>query len=84
MKKVKLLLTGTVILLGVGGAFASKSRTANVYTKLDDVFPGQYDECQFRGTCTGSGALCRTVVFGVAYQLYYSGCSTPANGIFAL
>lgn len=80
MKRVKVLMTSAVILLAVGGAFASKSRAYTVYTTLGDAFPGQYEECQIRTYCSGSGALCRFTYNNINYQLYYSGCVVPANG----
>jgi hypothetical protein len=82
MKKVKVMMTSAVILLAVGGAFASKFRAYNVYTQLGDMYPLQTAECQIRGTCTGTGALCRVIVASVPYQLYHTGCVTPANGVF--
>jgi hypothetical protein len=83
MKRVKVIMTSAVILLAVGGAFASKSRSQLAYTKLLDSYPNQTVACQLRGSCTGNGALCRIVAMGTYYQLYYSGCTIPANGEFA-
>lgn len=82
MKRVKVMMTSAVILLAIGGAFASRQRAQTVYTQLEDLYPYQVEECQVRGTCTGSGSLCRAVVFGLTYQLYYSGCYAPAHGQF--
>jgi hypothetical protein len=80
MKKLKVLMTGAVILLAVGGAFASKYRTVTSYTYLGDMFPGQTQECQIRNYCSGTGALCTMTYINVSYQLYYYGCVVPANG----
>ncbi|MVT42022.1 hypothetical protein GO495_15630 [Chitinophaga oryziterrae] len=80
MKRVKVLLTSAVILLAVSGAFASKFRATRVYTRLVDLYPGQAMECQIRGFCDGNGALCTTIVYGVTYQLYTSGCVYSAIG----
>ena len=82
MKRVKVMMTSAVILLAIGGAFASRQNAQKVYTNLNDLYPLQTEECQLRGTCTGSGALCRTVVYGITYQLYYSGCFYNALGLF--
>ena len=81
MKRVKVIITSAVIMLAIGGAFASERVAQRVYTTLDDAPPGQVAECQLRGICTGNGSLCYTVLSGSVYQLYYSGCSIPANGI---
>jgi hypothetical protein len=80
MKRVKVLLTSVIILLAVGGAFASKSRATTVYTRLVDFYPGQLVDCQFRAYCEGNGAFCTTIAFGVTYQLYTSGCVWSAIG----
>jgi hypothetical protein len=83
MKRVKVIMTSAVILLAVGGAFASKSRSQLVYSKLLDSYPGQTQACQLRGSCTGTGALCRVIIMGSYYQMYYAGCITSANGLFS-
>lgn len=82
MKRVKLIMTSAVIMLAVGGAFASKNAGYLVYTTLEDMPPGQTAECQVRGTCSGNGALCYMVLSGAAYQLYRTNCTFTANGIF--
>lgn len=83
MKRVKVMMTSAVILLAVGGAFASKNRAQLVYTRLIDLYPNQTQQCQLRGSCTGFGALCQVVVTGSYYQMYYAGCITSATGLFA-
>lgn len=80
MKRVKVLLTSAVILLAVGGAFASKSRSYAVYTRLADFYPGQVVDCQIRAFCEGNGAFCTTIAYGITYQLYTSGCVWSAIG----
>lgn len=82
MKRVKVIITSAVVMLAIGGAFAS-GRSLRVYTTLDDAPPGQVAECQLRGFCSGTGSLCYAAISGNVYQLYYSGCSIPANGILA-
>jgi hypothetical protein len=77
---MKRVLTTAVILLAVGGAFASKFSPSRVYTKLLDLYPGQVAACQIRGFCDGVGSLCTTYVNGTGYQLYLSGCVVPAAG----
>jgi hypothetical protein len=80
MKRLKVMMTSAVILLAVGGAFASKSRSFSVYTKLGDVYPNQTRECEFRGFCTGNGSFCEVIVNSIPYQLYYTGCVVSATG----
>jgi hypothetical protein len=84
MKRVKVALTAAVLLLAVGGAFASKARAYAAYTSYWDMYPGQVYECQVRGFCPGTGSLCTTRPPGQGFffQLYYSGCTYPLTGIY--
>lgn len=74
-------MTITILLLAVGGAFASKARAYYAYTSYWDFYPNQTDDCVVRGYCPGTGSLCRIVNGNTYYQLYRSGCLIPLNGI---